>query len=329
MNHTLSHSTLSLLLPESRRMLVRSMVEAGNARSGTLNRVWHVVEEGTADITLRALPTEGGRLGNMLRAEVHGPAGELVFYPLHCPVQSTELFSMLNAASELLEVRPATHSAEQDDIAASARDLIEAWQRARNGGISRMMLRGPAGDLIHLDCDSDSWLMPAEAAGLDVERAARSLCLSRAHLHAQEHAPEGWTRRVSLKNLLWALACIASPKGLLPAAKAAPAFELRCWPYFIAKGPNAWGVMARALRAGPMTVADLASGSSATPDELAAFVNGCLLTGYLRAATRPRVQAPAEPRASAHPVARVGGLFRALASIRGALGLSTRPVGRA
>jgi hypothetical protein len=120
-----------------------------------------------------------------------------------------------------------------------------------------------------------------------------------------------------IEPILWAIGKASGNDGLLAEVEGRP-LKLRSWPYLLADAPRSYTQLALALKQQSLTSAELSDRTQVSREELAGFVNACLLCGFLRPLT---ISQPISPPPTAP---RPGGLSRFLGAVRQALGIEGR-----
>lgn len=304
-------------LPEHRRILFGSMVEAAERHAGVLNSHWLCVDSSNdGPVYARAVPdTQSASLIRIVLAVPGQLRREMV---LHWPLRSAELFATLNQASLWLgdpgQPRSVATGVRLEPRLAGR--LLLDWLDLRSRGESAASLRAESRVLLHLDAQSDRCVTmdPALACLDDIRKF---------------HAPEmAWQPGVapatdkvlgSSEQCLWQLAEASADAGLLEPLRQA-ALHLRGWPPQVVRGPASWTRILRQLRQQDLTAAELIKRADVSQRELAWFLNGCLATGYVRSLIH---DSTIRPSAGKLPAQTGGGRFwTALNSIRLALGMN-------
>jgi hypothetical protein len=309
-------------LPEHRRILFGSMVEAAERHAGVLRSHWLCVDASHGEpIHVRALPDPESTA--RIRIVLAFPGQVRRDMALHWPLRSAELFETLNQASLWLDdagQQSGMRSGTRLDAKLAGTMLLD-WLALRARGEVRAMLRTGRRAFLHLDAETDRCVAvdPTLSCLDDIRRTQLS-----GHDWVPGVAPATGKLLGSSAQCLWQLAECSADAGLVEPLGRVP-IHLRGWPPQVVRGPASWTRLLQQLRQQELMAADLGKRTAVNQRELAWFLNGCLATGYVRASMESTTaRAPTEKRL---PQPGGGRLWAALNSIRAALGISAHSNG--
>ncbi len=286
-------------LPVRDKLLMKSMIQRANVNS---EHVWVPDIMESADcVFLQGEPPGGMRASAEPVCLRSGDSGTSTAIP--CPTRVSEFRTLLTGIDRRLGCN-------------HWHPLIENIQLLLKNGKEFALL----------DVSGYGWMLhPAErqysAFGLS-ERGPRELMEEESsHWHLGNAVSSNRHPRRALEVLLWFLGMASGSEGVLPSIGADRPLRMRAWPYLLARAPRQFSQFAALLREGPRSAIELQVTSNAPMAEVAAFVNACVLCGFLT----PVVETVAVGHAarieqsSARPAQR---FTRFLGAIRGALGIA-------
>ena len=281
------------------KLLMKSMIERAAVRSG---RRWVPELTESADcIFLQGKPPSSMR-ANAESVEVR--AADAGTDALQCPTRVSEFMKFLTSIDHRLGCN-------------HWHPLIEKIQLQLNG----------TKEFALLDVSGCGWMLhPTErqySALGTLERAPRELVEAESGQWRLGHAvPANRHPRRALEVLLWFLGLASGGEGVLPAIGADRPLRMRTWPYLLARAPRQFSQFATLLREGPLSASELQLASNASMPEVAAFVNACVLCGFLvPVAQTARFSAQLHQSGSGQSTRPAQGFSRFLGAIRVALGI--------